>query len=215
MVILRYFAGLMAWLTILLVNVALCGIAIYCFSEAGLLGDNAFASAVSSQFGGIGDPTVVQRSTWKWIAIAAAVVAGVVLLVSLLMISRIRIAIACIKARKALLMNDCRVLRTYFIPDLKQCCLLLLQVASQAVGAMPSILLFPLLPFALLVGLVVYWVSVTAMLYTAGTMTANCREPSSHQSFGFSSLGSFTPSSASGSFNSTTGTVNCYTNITG
>lgn len=44
LLILRFFAGLMAWLTIILVNLALCGIAIYCFSMAGLLGNNAFAS---------------------------------------------------------------------------------------------------------------------------------------------------------------------------
>ena len=43
MVILRYFAGVMAWLIILLVNVALLGITLYCFSMAGLLGDSTFA----------------------------------------------------------------------------------------------------------------------------------------------------------------------------
>jgi hypothetical protein len=42
LVILRYLAGLMAWLTILLVNVALCGVTLYCFALAGLLGNNAF-----------------------------------------------------------------------------------------------------------------------------------------------------------------------------
>lgn len=33
---------------------------------------------------------------------------------------------------------------------------------------MPSILLFPLLPFILEVGLIIYWVAVTAVLYSAG-----------------------------------------------
>lgn len=186
LIVLRYFAGLMAWLTIILVNLALAGITIYCFMEAGMLGDNAFASAVSSAFAGMGDPTALQRSTWRWIAIAAAAVAGIVLLITLLMISRIKVAIACIK------------------------------VASQAVGAMPWILLYPVLPFALMVGLVVYWVSVTAMLYSAGTLVATCRSPSSYQAFGFSSLKNFSASStSSGSYNSSTGTVNCYTSLTG
>ena len=142
--------------------------------------------AVSSAFAGMGDPTALQRSTWRWIAIAAAAVAGIILLITLLMISRIKVAIACIK------------------------------VASQAVGAMPWILLYPLLPFALMVGLVVYWVSVTAMLYSAGTLVATCRSPSSYQAFGFSSLKNFSASSSSsGSYNSTTDTVNCYTSLTG
>lgn len=37
----------------------------------------------------------------------------------------------------------------------------LTQVASQAVACMPSIMLFPLLPFIFEVGLVIYWVAVT------------------------------------------------------
>lgn len=63
------------------------------------------------------DPSSVDRTTWKWIAIASAIVAGIVFLLTLLSISRVRIAIACIK------------------------------VASQAVASVPMVLLFPLLPF--------------------------------------------------------------------
>jgi hypothetical protein len=58
-------------------------------------------------------------------------------------------------------------------------CLLLphfFQVASQAVSTMPSIMLFPLLPFILEVGLIIYWVAVTAVLYSAGTPTDNWRQ---------------------------------------
>jgi Plasma-membrane choline transporter len=54
----------------------------------------------------------------------------------------------------------------------------LLQVASQAVAAMPSLLFVPLLPFILEVGLIVYWVAVSAVLYSAGTPTPHWREPS-------------------------------------
>ncbi len=43
MIILRYAAGLMAWLIIILVNVALLGITLYCFSMAGLLGSSTFS----------------------------------------------------------------------------------------------------------------------------------------------------------------------------
>lgn len=184
LVILRYFAGFMAWATIILVNVILVGITIYCFSMAGMLGNSAFAQGIATELSGYGDPTVVQRSTWKWIAIAAACVAGLVFLVTLLMISRIKVAVACIK------------------------------VASQAVGSMPSILFFPLIPFILLVGLVVYWVSVTAMLYTAGTLTANCRAQSSYEPFSLSSLGSLSTSTVFTQSTSTTD-VACYPALSG
>lgn len=51
------------------------------------------------------------------------------------------------------------------------------QVASQAVSTMPSILLWPLLPFVLEVGLIIYWVAVSAVLYSAGEPTAHWRQP--------------------------------------
>lgn len=52
-----------------------------------------------------------------------------------------------------------------------------MQVASQAVATMPSVLLWPLLPFVLEVGLIIYWVAVTAVLYSAGEPAANWRQP--------------------------------------
>lgn len=50
LVILRYFAGVMAWLIIILVNVALLGITLYCFSMAGLLGNSTFAQVRLQNF---------------------------------------------------------------------------------------------------------------------------------------------------------------------
>ena len=53
--------------------------------------------SLTSTFKSYGNPGTLDQSTWKWIAITAAVVAGIVLIITLLMISRIRVAIACIK----------------------------------------------------------------------------------------------------------------------
>lgn len=52
----------------------------------------------------------------------------------------------------------------------------MLQVASQAVSTMPSVQLWPLLPFVLEVGLIIYWIAVTAVLYSAGEPTAHWRQ---------------------------------------
>uniref|UniRef100_A0A7S0RW54 Choline transporter-like protein n=1 Tax=Chlamydomonas leiostraca TaxID=1034604 RepID=A0A7S0RW54_9CHLO len=175
MLILRYFAGVMAWLTIILVNVALIGFTLYCFVMAGLLGSDEFRGQVASALPNV-DPTEVERNQWKWIGIAAAVVAGIIFLITLLMISRIRVAIACIK------------------------------VASQAVGSMPSILLFPLLPFVFEVGLLIYWIAITGLLYSAGDLTANCRSPDSSP-FTFSNFSSV------GSSPSTTSNSSCYAGL--
>jgi choline transporter-like protein 2/4/5 len=53
---------------------------------------------------------------------------------------------------------------------------------------MPSILLFPLLPFIIEVGLVVYWVPVTAILYSAGVPTPHWRDASEYQPMGLQQL---------------------------
>lgn len=45
-----------------------------------------------------------------------------------------------------------------------------IKVSSQAVKAMPTLLLFPLLPFVCTVLLFAYWVAVAAFLYSAGTI---------------------------------------------
>ena len=42
------------------------------------------------------------------------------------------------------------------------------QVATQAISTMPTLLLFPILPFLLEVGLVFWWVFVAAYLYSSG-----------------------------------------------
>ena len=125
----------------------------------GLLSSAAWASGVSEAFSKYaGDPTTDSQTTWKYVAYAMTAVAGLVFLLTLLMLRRVRIAVACLK------------------------------VASQAVGSMPSVLLFPILPFIFEVGLIIYWVSVTAVLYTAGERTYSFRTPASADGLTFSSL---------------------------
>ena len=50
----------------------------------------------------------------------------------------------------------------------KHCSGTLLQVATQAIAHMPTLLLFPLVPFVLEVALVFWWVFVAAYLYSSG-----------------------------------------------
>ncbi|GFH22482.1 uncharacterized protein HaLaN_19956 [Haematococcus lacustris] len=117
LLILRFLAGLMAWLTILAVNVALAGLTLYSFALSGDLGKIALAQDAMNKLPPASSPIELEQTQWRYIGIGVGVVAALVLLLTLLMISRIRIAVACIK------------------------------VASQAIGAMPSIMFFPLLPF--------------------------------------------------------------------
>ncbi|KAJ9522324.1 hypothetical protein QJQ45_008201 [Haematococcus lacustris] len=185
LLILRFLAGLMAWLTILAVNVALAGLTLYSFALSGDLGKIALAQDAMNKLPPASSPIELEQTQWRYIGIGIGVVAALILLLTLLMISRVRIAVACIK------------------------------VASQAIGAMPSIMFFPLLPFVFEVGLVIYWIAVTALLYSAGDLSAHCRPPSAGNStsFSFTSMGNITASSLAPTAPSAANTT-CYANVT-
>ena len=81
---------------------------------------------------------------------------------------------------------------------------------------MPSIMFFPLFPFVLEVILVVYWVAVSAMLYTVGTLTASCRSASSFMPFTISSIEGLPAESLLPTFNASVFSgAPCYSDLSG
>eukprot|EP00198_Chlamydomonas_reinhardtii_P000183 XP_001689518.1 predicted protein [Chlamydomonas reinhardtii] len=145
LVVLRFLGGFMVWIAIVFVNLCAIAACLFTWVKAGYIGDQQVAKTILDAIPVEINPAQSEEKTWFWIAIGTSIFAGVTLLVTLLCISRIKIAVACVK------------------------------VASQAVGSMPTIIFFPLLPFIFEVGLVIYWVAVTALLYSAGDLTAHCR----------------------------------------
>jgi choline transporter-like protein 2/4/5 len=141
MVFLRYMAGCMAWCTVLIVNLMFIAATLLCASKAGLVGDDETSGLDE---GDVETSTSNNDSSYFEAATyVLAVFTAVLLLFTLIMIPRIRIAVACMK------------------------------VASQAVGVMPSILLFPFATYAMLLALVAWWVIVTAFLYSTGDIEEN------------------------------------------
>ncbi|KAK9818176.1 hypothetical protein WJX72_008291 [[Myrmecia] bisecta] len=143
MLVLRYFAGCVAWGTIVAVNVLFLGCTFLAYVKGGLLLHDwgAVGHVLAANIPKNIDVTEKDRQVWLIVAYVMSAITALLILVTLLMIRRIMVAVACIK------------------------------VASQAIKTMPMILFFPLLPFIGLVGLVIYWVLVTAFLYSAGTIT--------------------------------------------
>ncbi|KAG2493603.1 hypothetical protein HYH03_008120 [Edaphochlamys debaryana] len=157
LVVLRFMGGVMVWFAIVFINLAMIAACLFTWVKAGYIGDGAVEAAALDALPFDISPAKEEEKTWFWIAIVASIGAGIVLLITLLCITRIKIAVACIK------------------------------VASQAVGAMPTIIFFPILPFIFEVGLIIYWVAVTALLYSAGDLTAHCAK-TSPPAFSFSNL---------------------------
>jgi solute carrier family 44 (choline transporter-like protein), member 2/4/5 len=73
---------------------------VFFHTTADILGLFCLLQAISDALPSVIDPTVVDRTTWKWIAIASAIVAGLILILTLLSITRVRIAVACIKVSR-------------------------------------------------------------------------------------------------------------------
>jgi hypothetical protein len=82
-----------------------------------------------------------------------AAITAIVILLTLLMIRRIQIAIACLK------------------------------VAAAAVATMPSLMFFPLITFASFLCLFIYWVIIFAYQWSAGTIMEVHREPTANKQF--------------------------------
>jgi choline transporter-like protein 2/4/5 len=133
--VLRFCAGVMAWASILLVNLALVGITLFCYAKAGKIQGQAIAQHFNTDLPPALDPSDSDKKVFLVVAYVMTALSVGMFVITLVLFRRIRIAVACLK------------------------------VGSQAVGAMPLLMLFPLLPFALLLALIAYWVAVAAFLY--------------------------------------------------
>ena len=125
------------------------------------------------------DPVTKDKEVWRWVAWISLVLFVLVFLLTIVMIRRIKIAVACLKvgkSRNAIVAFGFHHMNRNNQPLLHPTLLMSSmprrtpgpQVASQAVAAMPTIMVFPFMPFVSVILLLAYWISVAAMLYTVG-----------------------------------------------
>lgn len=120
----------------------------------------------------------------------SAVLTGVCVLTTLLMIRRIKIAVACIR------------------------------VAANAIGTTPSIIFFPIITFISFVGLFVYWVIVFAHQWSAGAITEAYRQDTTTTTSKYSLTGLYEsatanvtmPTFSGASANNSNTSLPCYDN---
>jgi choline transporter-like protein 2/4/5 len=155
---LRLFAGCVVWLTLVFLEILLIAITLLSYTKAGILTVNSFLSVASS----VGLTTFVNSTLTaaksavpSWVTststtyqtqytIAAyvfTVLTILFLLIVIAMIGRIKIAVA------------------------------IVQEASKATGAMPSMMFYPVLSFIWLLALCIWWVVVEGYLHSAKTIT--------------------------------------------
>ena len=135
---LRFGASLMTYLTIFTVNSALVAATLYCYMKAGIIKSDDVGISIKDYMPEGFDTNEEDDNTWHILAYTFSVVTFAILLVTLLVIPRLKVAVALIK------------------------------VASQAISAMPSIIAFPIVPLFALIFFLAWWIAVVAFLWSAG-----------------------------------------------
>ncbi|KAL2653076.1 hypothetical protein R1flu_021204 [Riccia fluitans] len=145
LIFIRIFAGAVTWISIVLLNLGIIAVTLYFYIKAGWIGTDAVSAIIGSD---AVDSLALETSRsmqnhLKIVAVALTIVAVIIILITLVLIKRVFIAVAVFK------------------------------VAANAIGAIPSLLIFPIFPAVLLVLLFIYWLATLLYLASAGEITQN------------------------------------------
>lgn len=140
-ILMRWLAGLIVWVTIYAILTALGFAVYYCwtrYKQDPSNTDNSSSNFALTFSTGL-DSFITSQETWKWLAIIFAVILGILLLILLAVHKRISIAIQIIKE------------------------------GSRAVSAVPFTLFFPVIPWLLQLILFAWFLGVLAYIVTSGS----------------------------------------------
>lgn len=153
LVLIRYFVACITWVSILLVNLLAIALTIFTYVKAGWIGDDAISGLVGEDnvdnlkdsSGQSLDASEDNKTTLSVIAIIMTIFTILLFVFTLIMIKRVNLAI--------------RVLRA----------------ACQAIGAVPTVMLYPCLPFFQMFCLTIWWVLAAVWLFSSGDVErADC-----------------------------------------
>ncbi|CAM6015869.1 unnamed protein product [Sphagnum balticum] len=111
--------------------------------KAGWIGRDAITAVIGSCTSKAFSASTSEQNHLKVVAVIMTIVLVVVLLITLILLKWVIIAVAVIK------------------------------VAAKAIGAIPSLVIYPIVPFLILVVFLIYWVTVLLYLTSAGSVTRN------------------------------------------
>ncbi|XP_057812896.2 choline transporter protein 1 [Cryptomeria japonica] len=143
LVMIRYFVGVMIWATIVLLNILTFSITLFFYTKAGWIGHDGISTVIGQNAADYVKANGRELDHLRAIAVLMTIVIVVVILSTIALIKRILIAPAVLK------------------------------VASKAIGAIRMMIIFPILPFAILGVFYMYWVGVALYLFSAGEIRQN------------------------------------------
>lgn len=141
--IVRYFVGMVTWITIALLNVLAFAVTIFFYIKAGWIGKDAISAVIGDNAANTLGATASEQNHLKAVAILMTVIFLVVVISTLILLKRVIIAIAVIK------------------------------VSAKAIGALPGLIFFPFIPFVVLTIFFIYWVVTALYLFSAGRVKQN------------------------------------------
>eukprot|EP00250_Pteridium_aquilinum_P017010 c23411_g2_i1 orf=307-2409(-) len=143
LLIVRYFVGVITWITVALLNVLALGVTIFLYIKAGWIGHDAVSAVVGDNAANVLSASSSEQNHLKAVAIIMTVVFIIIIITTLVLIKRIIVAVAVIK------------------------------VSSKAIGAIPGLFIFPFVPFVVLLLFFIYWVTAALYLFSAGAVAKN------------------------------------------
>ncbi|KAG0559037.1 hypothetical protein KC19_10G073600 [Ceratodon purpureus] len=143
LILVRYFVGVLTWLTIILLNVLTILVTLFFYIKAGWIGKDVVTGVIGNGADKVLSSSTSEAQHLKIVAVIMTIVFVVVVLITLVLLKRLIIAVAVIK------------------------------VAAKAIGAIPSLILYPLVPFLFQSIFLIYWVAGLLYLFSAGDVTRN------------------------------------------
>lgn len=132
--LLRLIVGVVVWSAISMLNLLFAAIVLTCAVKADLLGDQSIEDQVPDSVSNTG----VSKQHWEIATYVTAGLAFITLILSIVMIPRLRVAIATIR------------------------------VAGRAIAAVPTIVFYPLVDVVIITAVVAWFITVAAYLYSTG-----------------------------------------------
>ena len=127
MLLIRWKAGVMIWTTIIVVTLACIIVSLLCAVKAGIITEAHVDELGIDSASNIAYPADGEKEIFRYITYASGGLTIILIVFTLLMVRRVNVCIACMK------------------------------VAAKAVSEMPTLVLFPVLPFAFLLLFFGYW----------------------------------------------------------
>ncbi|CAM6029743.1 unnamed protein product [Sphagnum balticum] len=143
LIVVRYFAGTITWLTVILLNIFMLLVTVFFYIKAGWIGKDAVLVVVGSDATNALSASTSEQNHLKIVAVIMTILVVVVVLITLVMLKRVVIAVAVIK------------------------------VAGKAIGAIPSLIIYPIFPFIVVAVFLIYWVAALLYLASAGSVVQN------------------------------------------